>query len=88
VDETIEIHCALVNLQEALIIQIFTIRAVAAEDHLHRLIEPRDALLKTVQVKSILDVVDFYFDEELMAFQVAEPLDPATVRATLRIKHF
>lgn len=87
-DQAIKIHCGLVYLQETLIIEILGVGRVAAQDHLHGLIESWDALLEPIEVERVLDVVELYLHEELVAFEVAEPLDPTAVTAALRIKHF
>ena len=86
-DQAIKIHCGLVYLQEALIIEILRVWRVAAQDHLHGLIESRDTLLEPIEVERVLNVVELYLHEELVAFEVAEPLDPTAVAAALRIKH-
>ena len=87
-DQAIKIHCGLVNLEEALVIEVFGVRRVAAQDHLHGLVEARDAFFEAVEIEGILDVVKFDLDEELVALKVTKPLNPTAVAATLRIKHF
>lgn len=78
-DETVQIHGRLVDLQEALVIQVLAIWRVGTQYHLHGLIEPRDALLQAKEVERVLDVVELNLYKEFVAFQITEPLDPAAV---------
>ena len=83
-NEAIEVHCGLVNLQEVLIIEVVGVGTVSAQDHLHCLVEISHSLPEPVQVEIVANVVFINFDEEFVAFEVAEPLDPTGSRLTIR----
>jgi hypothetical protein len=83
-DQTIEVHCRLVNLQEVLIIEVVGIGTVGAQDHLHCLVEIGDSLPESVQIEIVTDVVFINFDEKFVSFEVAEPLNPTRSRFTIR----
>lgn len=82
-DQTIQVHRRLVDLQEILIIQVIRVRTISTENHLHCLIKIGYSLSEAVQVEVVTDVVFVYFDEELVALKVAEPLNPTGTGFTI-----
>lgn len=82
-DEAVQVHSGLVNLKEVLIIQVLRVRRLSGKDHLHCLVEVLDFLTQVGEVEIVADVVLVDLNEELVAFQVAEPADPAS--ATLAV---
>ena len=76
-DEPVEVHGRLVNFEEVLIVQIFRIRGLGRENHLHGFVEKLDLLPKAVEVEVVANVLLVDFDEVLVALQVAKPTNPA-----------
>ena len=66
----------MVNFEELGVIQVFGVGTVAAHNHLHGLFEVLHFIAQAVQVEVVGDVLLVNLGEELVAFQVAEPLDP------------
>ena len=76
-DKAVEIHGRLVDLEEVLVVEIFGFWTLSGKDHLHGFVEVLNLLSETVEIEIVADVVLVYFYKEFVAFEVAEPGDPA-----------
>ena len=66
-----------------MIVEIFWVGGVTAHDHLECFFEVTDFLSEPMQVEVVTDVVLVDLHEELVAFEVAKPLDPPILRITV-----
>lgn len=81
-DETVKIHGGLVDLKKALVIEILGVWRITTQYHFHCFVESWDSIFQSIQIECIFDVVNLYFDEELVALQITEPLNPSSIATT------
>ena len=80
VDQAVEVHCRLVDLQEVLVVEVVAVRRLRVQQHVHSLVEMLDFLAQAVKVEVVADVLLVDLAEEFVALQVAEPGNPAVAR--------
>ena len=85
VQQSVEVAGFLVNFEELLVCEVFFGRSVWGEDHFLALEEflLGEVLGEPDSVEGVFDEVFVDLDEELVAFERAEPLDPAHIAVFL-----
>lgn len=85
-NQPVDVGGFLVNLQETFVLQFLLVGRLRAQNHLHRftavttgLLIVIEFLLDAVEVEVVADEFVVDLAEELVVFEVAEPLDPAAV---------
>jgi hypothetical protein len=79
VDEAVEVHGALVEFEEALIVEVVRLGTLLRENHLHGLAAVLHFFAQAIQVEVVADVVVIHLHEELVPLEVAKPRDPSAV---------
>lgn len=59
-----------------MVVKIFRIGRVSAENHLHGLIEVVDSFSQPMKVEVVSDVIFIDFDKEFVTLEVTKPLNP------------
>ena len=67
-DQSIQIHCLLVYLDEVFIVEILTVWSLIRENHLECFIVVGNPVLESVQVEPITNELLIHFSKEVMAF--------------------
>ena len=78
-DESVDISRFLVYFQEAFVLEFLLVGSLRSQYHFHSLIIVIELLLDAVEVEVVPDELIVDLAEELVVFQVAEPLDPPAV---------
>ena len=86
-NQPVKVHGGLINLEEALVVEVLAIGRVGTKNHFHRLVEAGNALFQSEEIEGVFDVVEVNFNKKLVSLQIAEPLDPAAVGGTLSVKN-
>ncbi len=82
-NNSIKIHCRLVNLEELWVVEILGVGTIAAHNHRHGFFEVLHLVSQAVQIEIVGDVFLVNLCEELVPLQVTEPLNPSI--ATLAV---
>ena len=71
----------MIQFKEGFLVEILFIRCLGRKDHPHTGLQLffGHFMLESVEVEGVAEEIFVYLNHELVAFQTAEPLDPAEV---------
>ena len=78
-DQTVQVARLLVELEEALILQVLLVGLLGRKDHAQAgpHLVAGEALLQPLQIERVLDELIVHINQKLVPLQLTEPLDPA-----------
>ena len=78
-NKAVDIGGFLIDFEEPLVLEFLLIRSFSSQDHFHRFIVVIELLFDAVKVEVVTDELIVNLTEELMVFEVAEPLNPTAI---------